>query len=293
MVNSLSSGHTNPGSLEKYILLCGPPLGFHADAMNYRSITAVLAVLAGSGLPLHSNELVKAADGSGTYGYESTPVLPWCGYHVHDPNRPAPQRVDPGPPGAPIPAPSDALVLFDGTDLSRWTGDWAVEDGCIVAGGGTLATKEEFGDLQIHLEWMTPENFDGPWYNQGNNGIKIMGLYEIQIFDSFTEKIYPDGQAAAIYAQTPPLVNVTRRPGEWQSFDIIFTAPRFEDDKLVSPPRVTMFHNGVLVHLNEVVHGATRHLVLPDTSMTKSIGPLVLAGHDCPVRFRNIWVRKL
>lgn len=254
---------------------------------------AILAVSLAGPASLAAKDLVKARDGSGVYGYAGTPRLPWCEFHVHDPNRPAPPRVDPGPPDGPTPAPGDAMVLFDGKDGSQWTGNWTVADGCIVAGKGTFATRAEFGDVQIHLEWMMPANFDGPWYNQGNNGVMIMGLYEIQIFDSFNEKIYPDGQAAAIYAQTPPLVNVTRAPGQWQSYDIIFTAPRYKDGKQVSPPRVTMFHNNVLVHLNEVVHGATRHMVLPDTTVQKTAGPLVLAGHDCPVRFRNIWVRKL
>lgn len=257
-------------------------------------LAAILPVVLGTGwLPAAADDLVKAKDGSGVYGYGGTPKLPWCDYHVHDPNRPAPPRVDPGPPSGPVPAPADAVVLFDGTDLAQWTGDWAVADGCIVAGKGRLATKEAFGDVQIHVEWMMPADFDGPWYNRGNNGVVLMGLYEIQVFDSFHEKIYPDGQAAAIYAQTPPLVNVTRAPGQWQTYDIIFTAPRCEDDKLVSSPRVTMFHNNVLVHLNEVIHGATRHMVLPDTTVRRTAGPLVLAGHDCPVRFRNIWVRNL
>jgi hypothetical protein len=262
---------------------------FHGPRPGVALLAISVAVL----LPGGARELIKAKDGSGVYGYKDTPVLPWCGYHVHDPNRPAPPRVDPGPPAAPVPAPGDAIVLFDGADMSPWRGDWPVADGCIVAGKGAVATREEFGDLQVHLEWMMPTDFDGPWYNRGNNGVMLMGLYEIQIFDSFNEKIYPDGQAAAIYAQTPPLVNVTRAPGQWQSYDIIFTAPRFKDGKLVSPPRITMLHNKVLVHRNEIVHGATRHLVLPDTTVKKTTGPLVLAGHDCPVRFRNIWVRQL
>jgi hypothetical protein len=120
-----------------------------------------------------------------------------------------------------------------------------------------------------------------------------MGVYEIQIFDSFNEKLYPDGQAAAVYAQTPPLVNATRKPGEWQRYDIVFTAPRWDGEKLVSPPRLTMHHNGVLVHLNQEIHGETGHKVIPGQHRKTSAGPLILAGHDCPVRFRNIWVRKL
>ena len=237
-------------------------------------------------------DLVHAKDGSGTYGYKDTPVLPWCGFHVHDPDRPAPPRVDPAAP-APAPAPADAIVLFDGKDVSKWKGECEVKDGILIAGKGVLASREEFGDIQVHLEWMAPADFKGPWHDQGNNGVDLMGLYEIQIFDSYNEKLYPDGQAASVYGQTPPLVNVTRPPGQWQSYDIIFTAPRFEDGKLKQPARVTMLHNGVLVHLDQEIHGETLHRALPAYKQKKSTGPLALSGHNCPVAFRNIWVRKL
>lgn len=239
-------------------------------------------------------DLVQAKDGSGVYGYKDTPKLPWCEYLVHDPDRPAPKRLDPGPAPAPAPVPADANPLFTGQDLSKWQdAGWKLEHGCIVAGDGVLATKESFGSAQIHLEWMAPAHQEGPWYNRGNNGVMLMGLFEIQIFDSWNEKIYPDGQAAAIYGQTPPLVNVTRKPGEWQSFDIIFIAPKFEGGRLVAPARVTMFHNGVLVHLNEEIHGETGHRIVPEYKQKTSRGPLALGGHDCPVRFRNIWIRPL
>lgn len=240
-------------------------------------------------------DLVQAKDGSGVYGYKDTPVLPWCGFHVHDADRPAPKRVTtPSLPFLPSQAPSDALVLFDGNDLSRWQSNrWKVVNGTIEAGPGSLVSRESFGNCQIHLEWMAPANFKGPWYNQGNNGVMLMGLFEIQIFDSWNEKIYPDGMAAAIYGQTPPLVNASKRPGEWQSFDIVFTAPVFQEERLVSPARVTLFHNGVLVHLNEEVRGETGHRLLPEYKNKVSQGPLLLSGHDCPVRFRNIWVRPL
>ncbi len=239
-------------------------------------------------------ELARAKDGSGVYGYKDTPKLPWCGYLVHDPDRPAPKRINPGPASAPSPVPADAAVLFDGKDLSQWQpSKWKAADGYMEAADGAIASKQSFGNCQIHVEWMAPANFQGPWYNQGNNGVMLMGLYEIQIFDSFNEKIYPDGQCAAIYAQTPPLVNVTRPPGEWQSFDIAFTAPQFDGGKLVQPARVTMFHNGVLVHLNEEIRGETGHRVLPNYNQKISRGPLAFGGHGCPVRFRNVWVRPL
>jgi hypothetical protein len=247
---------------------------------------------------LAAAELVKAKDGSGVYGYKDTPVLPWCGYRVHDPDRPDPRRVDPGTAGQsvmPAKPPADAIILFDGTDLSKWQKPlYKIEDGCLVAvGNQALVTKDSFGDCQIHLEWMAPPPEGFPWYNRGNNGVLLMGLYEIQIFDSYTEKIYPDGMAAAIYGQTPPRVNVCRPPGQWQTYDIIFTAPVFEAGKLVKPARVTMFHNGVLVHLNEEIHGETGHRILPEYKQKISRGPLALGGHDCPVRFRNIWIRPL
>ena len=257
---------------------------------------AVAAALCASQLtPLNAAELVHAKDGSGTYGYNDTPILPWCGYRVHDADRPAPKRVNPGPgPAQPAPRPSDAIALFDGTDLSQWQpNQWRVVDGCIEAGGGNLVTKASFGNCQIHVEWLAPAHFQGPWYNQGNNGVMLMGFYEIQVFDSYNEKIYPDGQAGAIYGQTPPLVNVTRPPGEWQTYDILFTAPVFANGKLVKPARVTVLHNGVLVQLDAEIHGETAHRTPPEYKTQTSRGPLAFGGHDCPVRFRNIWVRPL
>ena len=240
-------------------------------------------------------DLVYAKDGSGVYGYRDTPKLPWCQWLVHDPDRPAPKRVDPGQPGPPAPVPSDAIVLFDGKDVSKWEalGDWKVADGCLVSGNSHFATKDSFGDMQLHLEWLAPAGFEGPWYNRGNNGVMLMGRYEIQIFDSFNEKIYPDGACAAIYGQTPPLVNATRPPGQWQTYDILFTAPRFAGEKLVAPARVTLLHNGVLVQLNEEIHGETGHRVVAAYTEKTSQGPLGFGGHGCPVRFRNIWLRPL
>jgi hypothetical protein len=240
-------------------------------------------------------ELIKAKDGSGYFGYKDTPKLPWCDWLVHDPDRPAPRRVAPGPAGAPVPPPADAVVLFGGRDLAAWQTphDWKVADGCMVAGDAQFRTVEQFGDVQIHLEWMPPANFGGPWNNQGNNGVFLMGLYEIQIFDSHTVKIYPDGACGAIYGQTPPLVEATRPPGQWQTYDIVFRAPRFTGGKLASPARVTVLLNGVLVQNHEVIHGETGHRVLPAYTKPVETGPLVLGGHKCPIRFRNIWVRRL
>jgi hypothetical protein len=253
---------------------------------------AALAALAFS--QLVGADLVHAKDGSGIYGYKDTPVLPWCGFHVHDPDRPAPKRINPGPAPAAAPIPSDAILLFDGKDLSRWESNQGrMVEGTLEAGKGNLSSREKFGSMQLHLEWLAPDKFEGPWYNRGNNGVMLMGLFEIQIFDSYNEKLYPDGQTAAIYGQTPPLVNACRPPGQWQSYDIVFSAPVWEGGKLARPARVTLFHNGVLVQLNEEIRGETGHRILPEYKQRLSAGPLVLSGHDCPVRFRNIWVRPL
>jgi hypothetical protein len=253
-----------------------------------------LCIESRAALPELSDGLVYAKNGSGVFGYKDTPKLPWCDYVVHDPDRPAPRRVDPGPAPAPAPIPADVIVLFDGKDLSQWTaGNWTIDNGELVARAGSLISKEASGDVQLHVEWMAPANWNGPWYNQGNNGVLLMGLYEIQIFDSFNVKWCPDGQAAAVYAQTPPLVNACRKPGEWQSYDIVFTAPKFDGEKQIAAPRITMHHNGILVHLNQEIYGETGHRVLPGHRNRKSAGPLIFAGHDCPVRFRNIWLRKL
>jgi hypothetical protein len=268
---------------------------FESDNLIFVKMrTIILFFAVGLATAASAADLVHAKDGSGVYGYKDTPKLPWCDYLVHDPDRPAPPRINPGPAPAPLAPPSDAVVLFNGKDLAQWQAtEWTLVDGYLEAKNGNLTSKETFGNCQIHVEWLAPANFKWPWYDQGNNGVLLMGLYEIQIFDSWTEKLYPDGQAAAIYAQTPPLVNACRRPGEWQSYDIIFTAPVFAEGKLTQPARITMFHNGVLVHLNEEIRGETGHRVLPAYRRKVSRGPLALSGHGCPVRFRNIWVRPL
>lgn len=253
----------------------------------------VFVFLISGGIP--AAELVKAKDGSGVYGYKDTPKLPWCEWLVHDADRPAPPKVNPGTGDTGKSAPADAIVLFDGNGTAKWTDtDWRVEGGALTATGEkSPSTKESFGDFQLHLEWKTPKDFDGPWYNQGNNGVILHGLYEIQIFDSYNEPLYPDGQCAAVYGQTPPMVNVTRPPGEWQSYDIFFTAPEFENGELASPAYVTVLHNGVLVQNHQQVYGALGHRVLPHYNNQIEKGPIGLAGHGCPVAFKNIWIRPL
>jgi len=196
-------------------------------AMSRRLVTVVIAVgltlLLVCSAAVLAAELIKARDGSGIFGYKDTPVLPWCGFHVHDPDRPAPPVITPGTTNGP---PSDATVLFDGKDLSQWLpSDWKIDNGELIAVSGHLRTTESFGDCQIHLEWQTPNPPIGGWMDRGNNGVLLMGLFEIQIYDSYKTHLYPDGQAAAVYGQTPPRVNACRPPGEWQNFDIIFYAP--------------------------------------------------------------------
>jgi len=196
-------------------------------------VAVVFALLAYSATVV-AVEVIKAKDGSGIPGYKDTPVQPWSGYHVHDPDRPAPRRVQPGISSG---APSDAAVLFDGTDLSKWERTtWKIEDEELVAVSGNLTTKESFGDCQLHLEWQAPDPPVGDDWDHGNNGVMLMGLFEIQIFDTYTTPLYPDGQAASVYAQTPPLVNACRKPGQWQSYDIIFYTPVFKDASSSAPP---------------------------------------------------------
>ncbi len=242
-------------------------------------------------------KLIKAKDGSGVVGYKDTPILPWAGYHKHDPDRPLPKEVVPGKPSAQEKvgsAPSDAIVLFDGTDTSQWQPNkWKIEDGELEATEGDIYTTQSFGDCQLHVEWQAPDPPRGPQMNRGNSGVYFMSRYEVQISDSYTEKVYPDGSAAAIYGETPPLVNATLPPGKWQTYDIIFTAPVFEDDKLVKKATVTMFHNGLLVHHNTEIHGPCAWRKIEPYTAHPARQPLRLQAHGNPVRFRNIWLRPL
>lgn len=245
-----------------------------------------------------THKVVNAKDGSGVFGYKDTAIQPWSGFHVHDPDRPVPKKVKPGEPGRQNmagTAPSDAVVLFDGKDLSAWQpSEWKVEDGCLVATHGPLATKQEFGSCQLHLEWQPPVEPAERITNRGNNGVMLLGNIEVQIFESYETPIYADGQAAAVYAQTPPLVNACRKPGEWQTFDIVFFAPKFDEKgKLLEPARLTMFHNGLLVHHNQEIYGDTPHAGLASYDSVKSKAPLAFGAHHCPVRFRNMWIRPL
>lgn len=238
-------------------------------------------------------------------GYKDTPMLPGGKWHVHDSDRPFPKVITPGTCSTqerPGKAPSDAVVLFDGTDLSKWTSGrggeakWTIQDGAMVAkpGAGVVQTRDKFGDCQLHVEFATPNPPHGRDQDRGNSGVIMFGLYEIQVLDSYENITYADGQAAAIYGQYPPLVNASRAPGQWQTYDLIFTAPRFKPDgSLESPAYTTLLHNGVLVHNHTAHNGPMRWRGISPYHAHGPKGPIVLQDHGHPVRYRNIWIREL
>ncbi len=222
-------------------------------------------------------------------------------WKVHDPQRPIPPTVTPGEQDH-LP-PSDAVILFDGKDLSAWQGTkqpdqpapWKLENGYIevLPGSGDIQTKQAFGSCQLHIEWAAPELVQGKDQGRGNSGVFLMGLYEIQILDSYQNPTYADGMAGAVYSQNPPLVNACRQPGQWQTYDIIFHAPQFKDGKLTRPADVTVLHNGVLVQDHWILTGPTAWQKRPPYSPHPDKLPLSLQDHGNPVRFRNIWLRPL
>ncbi len=245
----------------------------------------------------------SAADGK-PIGYQDTPIIPGTKWHVHDGQRPQPPVVTPGLPSTlekAGTAPSDATVLFDGKNLSKWRtakgedAGWKVENGYaeVVAKSGDIFTREEFGpDVQVHIEFATPPPV-GDSQGRGNSGIFLYGKYEIQILDSYENPTYPDGQATGIYGYMPPQVNASRKPGEWQMYDIIFDGPRFADGKLVKPAAVTVLHNGVVTQNHTVLIGDTPHKKVGTYTAHPEKGPIKLQDHGNPMRFRNIWIRSL
>jgi hypothetical protein len=241
-------------------------------------------------------------------GFTDTPMLPDLPYHVHDPARPHPKVVTPGAlVGQP---PSDAIVLFDGSGLSKWraarlgTAAYTVsaeparwktnqEYFEVVPGSGDIATKEKFGDVQLHVEWMELPDVTGTSQNRGNSGVFLMGLFEIQVLDSYRSSTYADGQAGAMYGQWPPLVNAVRKPGEWQIYDIVFEAPAFAGGRKTKSAYMTVFLNGVLLHNRKEAMGPTIYRQVPKYVDGPSEGPIILQDHRSVVRFRNIWARRL
>lgn len=222
-------------------------------------------------------------------------------WEVHDMNRPQPTIVTPGQEGGQ--PPSNAIVLFDGSDLSKWAcgkdggpAKWKVKNGYfeVVKKTGNIRTKQPFGDCHLHIEWATPEKVTGSSQHRGNSGVFLMSRYEVQVLDSYNNKTYADGQAAAIYGQYPPLVNVSRKPGQWQSYDIIFRRPIFNKaGKVVQPARVTVLHNGVVVQENMEILGSTSHKKRAKYHRHENKVPIVLQDHGDPVRYRNIWLVEL
>ena len=224
------------------------------------------------------------------------------GWKQHDIHRPKPPVID--DPGGPAftSAPKDAVVLFDGKNLDAWRGNggkpagWKVADGAmeVVAGSGAIRTKDQFGDIQLHVEWASPNPAVGKGQDRGNSGIILMGLFELQVLDSYRADTYADGQAGALYGQYPPLLNASRPPGEWQTYDVAFRRPRFDDSgKLLEPARVTLIHNGVVIQNNEELLGQTNWLKWTPYMSHAEKGPIELQDHGHPVKFRNIWLRNL
>lgn len=221
---------------------------------------------------------------------------------IHDLNRPQPRVVDPGAQKMNGSPPSDAVVLFDGRTASHWRSQnggpakWKVESGYmeVVRGTGSIHSSESFGDCQLHVEWAAPVPAVGEGQNRGNSGVFLMSKYEVQVLDSYRNKTYPDGQAAAVYGQHPPLVNACLPPGQWQTYDIVFRRPRFASDgRLLAPARLTVLHNEILVQDNVTLTGPTAHKERPPYAAHPDKLPISLQDHGDPVRYRNIWVREL
>jgi hypothetical protein len=224
------------------------------------------------------------------------------GWKAHDMDRKTPDIITPGASNLPLAPPSDAVVLFDGSSLDEWRADnggpakWVIKDGVMesVPGSGYIFSAKAFGDVQLHVEWASPSKVEGKSQGRGNSGVFLQGLFEVQVLDSFDNVTYADGQAGSIYGQYPPLVNASRKPGEWQSYDIVFRKPSFaEDAKLSQPARLTVLHNGVLIQDNVRVLGPTSWLQHQPYTKGEERRPLSFQDHGNPVRYRNIWLREL
>ena len=235
-------------------------------------------------------------------GYDDTPMQPGGRWHIHDGTRPQPTVVTPGPAALnPVPPPADATVLI-GTrdDLTAWQmmdgspATWPMTNGVAETGKGVMRTRAEFTDFQLHVEFATPREVKGDSQGRGNSGVFLLGKFEVQVLDSFQNPTYPDGQAAALYGQHPPLVNASRPPGQWQTYDIAFTAPRFKaGGTLERPASVTVVHNGVVVQNGASFWGPTLHKQIGAYTPDTAKGPIALQDHGNPVRYRNVWIRPL
>jgi hypothetical protein len=237
------------------------------------------------------------------YGDARDDHHPWA---IHDGNRPQPKIITPGTfssqdqPGKP---PSDAVILFDGNDISKWEADsgegvptkWIAKNGCMecVPGSGYVRTKEKIGDCQLHVEWAAPTKVEGSSQGRGNSGVFLMGLVEVQVLDNYNNPTYADGMAGSVYGVNPPLANALRPPGEFQVYDIIFRRPIWKDGKEIDPGYVTVFENGVCVQDHTRLEGGTGHMARSRPGPFPAAGPLKLQDHGNPVRYRNIWYRPL
>lgn len=223
----------------------------------------------------------------------ANPKQPWSNYQVHDTKRPHPKKVSNHGPVC-TPPPADAIVLFNGTNTSSFTKNWPVKNGSMIATGADTRSKQSFGSCQLHLEWRVPANRKANGQSGANSGIFLMDRYEVQILESHRNTTYADGQAGAIYGQTPPLVNASSPQGQWQSYDIIFNAPVYDADGVKHPATITVFHNGILIHNAQTIHGPSawkRIASYPESHPAKA--PIRLQFHGDPIEFRNIWIRDL
>jgi hypothetical protein len=221
-------------------------------------------------------------------------IQPWSGYAVHDESRPHPKKIETTSITT-TPAPADADIIFDGKNTDAFTKAWPIIEGILIADKlGDNQTKKSYGSCQLHLEWKIPAGRAVKGQGGGNSGVFLMNSYEVQIQESHTNVTYADGQAGAIYGQFPPLVNPSRPQGEWQSYDITFTAPEYKDGKLVKPAVITVMHNGIIIHNAQELKGPTTHKTVtqyPTTHPEKA--PIRLQFHGDPIEFRNIWVREI
>ncbi len=223
----------------------------------------------------------------------NTPKQPWSDYTVHDMSRPHPVKV-PNQGCVSTAPPADAKVLFGGKEINAFTANWKVVDGVMIASPGNNKTKESFGSCHLHVEWKIPAGRKVKGQGGGNSGVFLMGKYEVQVMESHTNETYADGQAAALYGQTPPMVNASAPQGEWQSYDIIFEAPIYGENGVKTPAYITVIHNGVVVHARQKYYGPTTHkkvATYPRKHPAKA--PITFQWHSDPIEFRNIWIRDL
>jgi hypothetical protein len=288
-------GHNN-AAVRMWVIVAAASLAFAAGTLV--SFPAPQAQRGGRGGAAQGTP-VLGPNGE-VWGFTDTAFNPNSRWRIHDAERPQPPVVTPGETVS-IPAPSDALILFDGKDLSHWVNrgangaespaTWTVRDGYFEAQGGNLSTRESFGDVQLHLEYAIPADVTGTSQDRGNGGVTFMGRYEIQILDSFNNRTYADGMMASVYGEWPPLVNASRKPGDWQSLDIVFEAPRFTGR--VTPGSFTIFWNGAVVHNRAELYGTTTPTMTPHVYTAHELElPLQLQGR-ARVRYRNVWIRRL